>query len=222
MTITVKALREHPRRAGRYVVDLDGAPDGHEKVGPLDVAFLGEVKLAVGAAVSDETLAALESAARRVACYDKALDALARRARSRADLGRWLRQREFTGAEIEPALEKLTELGLLDDLEFARGFARTRMSTGRGFGPRRVAAELSRRGVPREIADQVLAEVAGEEGAEDESAVLDALVAKRLKGMKDLDPNVVRRRLYGWLARRGFGPRAIRDAVQRHERGSER
>ena len=103
MSIQVKALREHPRRAGRYVVELVGAPerpeeedagrgaDGNATVGPLDAEIVGELQLAVGREISLEAFEALEAAARRVACYDKALDALARRARAAAELGRWLR-----------------------------------------------------------------------------------------------------------------------------------
>jgi regulatory protein len=230
----VTALREHPRRAGRYVVELSEEPDRPEgspagargpvdedpdvrrpRIGPLDAAVLGELRVAVGGDLTPEVVAALKSAARRVACYDKALDALARRVRSGADLGRWLRQRDFGAAEIEPTLEKLTELGLLNDLEFARGFARSRMA-GRGFGPRRVAAELARRRVARSVVDAVLSEVAGE-GETEPAELLDALVARRMQTMRQLDPGVARRRVYAWLARRGFGVTAIRDAVRRYE-----
>ncbi|MEX2181745.1 MAG: regulatory protein RecX [Gemmatimonadaceae bacterium] len=224
----ITALREHPRRAGRYVIELDGEPLG--AVSADSIAELGLASapaaglaaglaagqaagLAVGQTVDAALRARLEAAVRRVACYDKALDALARRARSRADLGRWLKQREFSAEEIDPALERLESLGLLNDEEFARGFARTRLAVGRGFGPRRVAAELARRGVARALVDRVLAEHAADEGA-DELTAIRALVAKRSHSLAGLDPVVARRRLYGYLARRGFSPGLIRQAVK--------
>jgi hypothetical protein len=46
---------------------------------------------------------------------------------------------------------------------------------------------------------------------------MDALVARRMQTMRQLDPGVARRRVYAWLARRGFGVTAIRDAVSRYE-----
>jgi len=136
------------------------------------------------------------------ACYAKAVDALSRSSRSRADLGRWLTQREFTAEEIEPVLSKLEALGLLDDLVFARGFARSRLEQ-RGYGPRRVAAELSRRGVAKPIVDQVLAEHRDDASA-DARPRIDEVAARRWKSLARLAPEVARRRLHGFLARRGF------------------
>ncbi len=225
MSIQVKALREHPRRAGRYVVELVGELGGPEagsdprRVGPVDAATIGDLEIRVGSEVAPATLESLRAAARGVACYDKALDALARRARSEADLARWLRQREFTAAEIGPAIEKLTALGLLNDLEFARGFARSRMAAGRGFGPRRVAAELARRGVGRAVVDAVLAEL-GAEGDMEPAAQLDALVERRMKALRGHDQAVAQRRVRAWLARRGFGLAAIQDAMRRYATGT--
>jgi regulatory protein len=141
-------------------------------------------------------------------CYNKALDALARASRSRADLDRWLRQRDYSVEEVQSALSKLESAGLLNDLAFARGFARTRLET-RGFGPRRVTTELMRRGVSREIISQVLeelrldAEAKVPEGEEPVRAI-DAVAARRWRSLSKLEPAVARRRLQGFLARRGF------------------
>lgn len=195
----ITALREHPRRAGRYVVELDGSP-----FGALSVERIAEHALAVGRIVDAPLRAKLERAVREVACYDKALDTLARRARSAADLARWLKEKEFTSDEIEPAIARLTALGLLDDLAYARGFARTRLAAGRGFGPRRVAMELGRKGVPRDIVESVLRELAEEEGGGDERTAAEAVATRRARGMSTLAPEVRQRRLYGFLVRRGF------------------
>ena len=154
----------------------------------------------------------LDPADRPKACYAKALDALARSSRSKADLARWLKDREFTPEEIEPVLSKLEALGLLDDRAFARGFARTRLS-GRGFGPRRVAAELARRGVSRPIVDAVLDEFAEEAGSEAARAVVTA-ASRRAKSLRGLDDAVAERRLIGYLVRRGYGPGESRKAAR--------
>ena len=111
------------------------------------------------------------------------------------------------------ALDRLTALGLLDDLAFARAFARSRAS-GKGFGPRRVVAELGRKGVARPVIDQVMRELESaadeeSEGAlsapEREVATVRAAAEKRLRSLSRLEPEVARRRLTGWLVRRGFG-----------------
>lgn len=182
-----------------------------EPVGAVSVEAIAALRLRVGETLDADRLVGIRAAVRATACHDRAVDALARRARARGELARWLREREFTVEEIEPVLDRLAALGLLDDRAFARAFARSRMS-GRGFGPRRVAAELGRRGVDRHIIDDVLAqareEALEEVGAGDDAADGDAITraaATRLRSLQGLDPVVARRRLVGWLARRGHG-----------------
>lgn len=206
MSGRVTAIREHPRRAGRYIVELDG-----EAVGAVSVELIAELKVKPGSEIDASELERLRAGARVVACYDRALDALARRSRSRVELGRWLREKEFGAGEIEAALEKLTALGLLDDAEFARGFARSRLGAARGFGPRRVMAELAKRGVSRQVAEAVLAELGEGEGL----ASLEEVAARKLKGMRGVEAEVQRRRLYGFLARRGFRDAEIREVVRK-------
>lgn len=210
----ITALREHPRRAGRYVLELDG-----RAFGALSVERIADHALAVGGMVDVALRARLERAVREVACYDKALDTLARRARSAADLARWLREKEFTPEEIAPAIDRLTALGLLDDLAYARGFARTRLGAGRGYGPRRVAIELGRKGVARSTVDAVLRELAEEEGGGDERSAALAVAQRRARGMGQLSPEVRQRRLYGFLVRRGFAMGIAAEVARRLARG---
>lgn len=212
-------IREHPRRPGRYEVVLD---PGGEKL-PVSLELIAELKLKPGRLLSEAERASLSASSRGVACYDKALATLGARARSTADLKRWLKTKEFSEAEIAPAVEKLTALGLLDDKQYALSFARSRMAPGRGFGARRVAAELGRKGVARSIVDAVLAELGAERDiAADEArergevgvSAVELAAAKKLKSLAKLEPDVARRRLYGYLARRGFSQTEISTALK--------
>jgi regulatory protein len=153
----------------------------------------------------------------RLAAFDKALEAIALRARSVRELERWLAQREYPLDEIVAAIERLTSLGLLNDVEYARSFARSR-TLGRGMSRRRVQAELARRGVPRQVADAAIAEVMADE-AVDEQALVEAAAAKKLRSLAKLEPEVQRRRLYGFLARQGFPGDLVRATVARLMRG---
>jgi regulatory protein len=90
---------------------------------------------------------------------DSALDAglrlLARRAHSRVELLRKLTRRGYDGAAISVAMERLAELGYLDDQSFAHSFVRRR---GLVRGPRALSAELAARGVDRAQVDTAVAE----------------------------------------------------------------
>ncbi len=221
----ITAIREHPRRPGRYELLLSegtATPAGEARC-VVSVDLIAELKLKPGRVLAAVELQRLEAGARAVACYDKAVATLGARARSTADLRRYLRTKEFTEAEIAPVVDKLSALGLLDDRAYARTFARARLAPSRGFGPRRVAAELARKGVARNVVDAVLAELAAERAADAEDAaargeapreaVIEA-AQKKLRALAKLEPEVQRRRLYGYLARRGFGGPEIAAAMR--------
>jgi regulatory protein len=84
--------------------------------------------------------------------YNTALKLLSRRDHFRAELAEKLRQRGFETGEIHAALDRCEGLDLVADDRVARRFAEIR-SGANGWGPRRISAELRRRGVTREIAE---------------------------------------------------------------------
>lgn len=214
---TVTTLREHPRKPGRYELATD------TQTLTVSVELIAELRLKPGRELSAAEWQRLESGAAMLACYDRALATLGARARSAADLRRYLKTKDFSDEQITPVIEKLTALGLLNDLEFARTFARARMTPSRGLGPRRIAAELARKGVARGIVDQVLGELAEEreernaeaaERGEATPSAAEEAAKKKLRSLAGLEPEVRKRRLYGFLARRGFSGEEITRAMR--------
>lgn len=82
------------------------------------------------------------------AVRSKAIQLLARREHSRAELVRKLQQRGFDSGLITPVIEQLISNDLLSDVRFAEAFIRSRM--GAGYGSQRIAEELRQRGIARE------------------------------------------------------------------------
>lgn len=80
---------------------------------------------------------------------------LARRDHTRWELATKLRQRGYGEDEIDAALDRCVELGYLDDAAFAERFVASR-AVRNGWGPLRLVAELQRRGVDREIAENAV------------------------------------------------------------------
>ncbi len=108
-------------------------------------------------------------------------------------------QAGFESAEIEPALDDLERVGLVDDDRFAREFVRDRAAL-RLVGGRAIRAELQRLGIRPDATDAALAEV-----QEDEADRARALAQRRAARLKDLPPETAYRRLYSLLLRRGYG-----------------
>ena len=156
---------------------------------------------------------------------DAALGLLTVRARSRAELGRRLRGKGFDGTAVERCLDRLTEQGLLDDRAFALALARERLGrTPRG--PKRILQELRRFGVDAAVADEALDEAMDEEDVSVRELALRAArgwlrrqpddTLDRLRGpYGDPERERSRRRLHGYLARRGFTAAQARSALER-------
>ncbi len=203
----ITAIVPHPRRAGRVDIAVDG-----KSAGAVLLDAVGRLGLRVGADF-EPLRSAFEAEAGLLATWDRASGLLAARARSRAELRRLLLRKGEPAARVDVVLDRLERAGYLDDADFARQFARGKM-VGSGVSARRVQAELARRGVAREIADAAVAEVLAEEEI-DETEAVERLARKKLKSLAKYDEPTRRRRLYGFLARRGFEADDIRSVLGR-------
>ena len=204
----VTALEQHGRKDGRYVVRLEGVPSA-----TVSAEIVDRLGLGVGRVLARAQLEALRDAAGALQTYDRALNLLAFRARSAADLRRRLVQKGEPAAYADRAIERLTELGLLNDSDYARQVARGKL-LGAGASKRRLQQELFRRGVARSTADEAIADVLEDE-AVDEDATVERLARRKLRALEKLDAPTRRRRLYGFLARRGYDSQVIRRAMAR-------
>ena len=135
---------------------------------------------------------------------DACLRLLADRARSRAELAQALAKRGFDADIAERALDRLAEVGLIDDAEFAQRWVHSR-HTYSGKGRQALAVELRRKGIAPDHAENALRQISGDDEA-DRAA---ELVRKKLRTLTvpadrtERDKTV--RRLVGMLARRGYG-----------------
>jgi len=131
---------------------------------------------------------------------------LSYKARTTTELRQRLARKGFSPDIQTTTLERLSELKMIDDAGYARQFVQDRVSIGHK-GKWRVRGELLKRGVAREHIEEALA------AAPDETVAAREVAEKYLSGNKRLEPAVLRRRLYAFLARRGFSPDTIRQVT---------
>lgn len=134
--------------------------------------------------------------------YDRALDMLEARSRCVAELRRLLIKKGEPEADVDAAIARLKSCGILDDANFARQLTRSK-AIGAGLSRRRIGQELAKRGVAREISDEAIEAVFDEEGI-DERESIDRVARKKLRMLTKVDDATRRRRLYAFLARRGY------------------
>ena len=130
------------------------------------------------------------------------------RARTRAELETQLTKRGYPEDVSARVLDRLVEVGLLDDAAFAEEWVRSRR-TNSGKGKRALAAELRTKGVDAELIAETLDSVdAGEWRVQAEQLVAGKLRRERLD-----DELKVTRRLVAMLARRGYSQGMAFDVV---------
>lgn len=143
--------------------------------------------------------------------YEYALSLLSARAYTTRNLRRKLVHREFALEEIMPAIERLTRAGLLDDPEYATAFARQKLAVG-DISPRRIEQKLVARGISAADAHAGVEHVLGDETV-DRVAGIEKVARRKAATMVGLERHVQERRLFAFLARRGFSADEIRRAT---------
>lgn len=143
--------------------------------------------------------------------HQSALDLLSRREHSRRELARKLRRKGHGRDDIEGALVRLEAAGLLSDARYARLFVSDRLAVN-PQGARRLVRGLREKGVQVDVAAQAVEEIYTERGHTDRE-LAESLARKRLPLLASLDGVTRKRRLAGYLARRGFGGDVVSEVV---------
>ena len=138
---------------------------------------------------------------------------LSRSMKTRYQLAKILEKREIPDEIANVVLDRFTEAQLIDDAAFARAFVNSRLAVS-GKSRSVIARELKQKGVSAEDAQEALSIIDSE--LEDKTAY--SVAKKRYQQLSTLAPEVRRRRLMGFLMRRGFSSslttRILRDLEQ--------
>ena len=153
------------------------------------------------------------------------------RPRSIGEVRRRLRYAGYPPGLVDGAVERLVELGFLDDAGFARAWIESR-DRARPRGERALRVELAQKGVARDVTDAALEnrraeavaradeESEGDGGPSvDEAAALRLLERRASQLGRVPDPRVRRQRAYALLARNGFDPAVCATVAKRFAEG---
>lgn len=232
----ITALKADPMDPDKVHVFIAGK---HAATVSLDVA--AQERLTVGQECPPARLERLHSAQELNDIYQRALAFLSYRPRSAREVEQRMRRKGFDPEQVAGVMDKLRAGNYIDDREFARFWVGNRM-TFSPRGPRLLRSELRQKGVPADIVDEVLNEQA--EGqkeivqqAEEANAEYDvavdeplagtdlanalALSRKRMRAYGSLEPQAAKRRLSGFLARRGYGFDVIEQVWRRISASAE-
>ncbi len=134
---------------------------------------------------------------------------IARRTRTRKEVRGKLRQRGHREEVIEETLDSLTDLGYLDDAAFARDWCRYRLEA-RPLGVRGLRQELFEKGVPPDLAEEVLREAFENV---DETELARRLATQRAEKGFDTQTAKGIKRMRDFLLRRGFSIESVNEVL---------
>lgn len=205
---TITALRFQKRDKERVNLFLDS-----EYAFPLPA--LEAAQLRVGQQLSEQEIEELKAVDLRSRGYNRALRFLAVRPRSQVEVRRNLQAyrpkdgRRLSASQIEWIIAKLQARQYLDDREFARFWVEQR-NRFRPVAPRALRYELRQKGVKDSVAQEIIDQLS------DATSACEAAARSRLyRWQEETNPAQFRRKMGGFLQRRGFDYEVARGVIDR-------
>lgn len=200
--MTITAVR--PVKKGLALLYIDG-----EAAVRIDREVLLLEGIKAGMILSDDRLRDLIQKSDLRRAQEKALYLLERRSHSKKELTDKIAAVSPREA-AQAAARRMEEIGLVDDAEFARQFARDRFLRKK-LGLRRVRQELYQKGIDKDLAEAAIQELLEENEVDQSAQVRQILQRKYPLWQQD---EKVRRRAVAALQRMGYGWDDIRGAMQ--------
>lgn len=177
----------------------------------LDVSQVVDLKVKVGRVISPVELAEFKKASDFGKLYQRALEWVLARPRSRKEvydyLYRKIYDKKLDKNYINEIIDKLTEKKYVDDRRFAKYYVENRF-VKRGISARRMQMELVKKGISKEVIEEVLAD----SPRNDEAEILKIIAKKRARYDDE--------KLVAYLCRQGFSFDLSRELVRTYETDS--
>jgi regulatory protein len=197
----ITALKLQKRNHQRVNVHLDGEF-------AFGLSRIVAAWLEVGQELSEEKIAQLQAEDENEVAFQRAVKFIGYRMRAEAEVWDKLKDNDYPEEVIRAVVRRLQRDGLVDDERFAQIWVENRAE----FHPRShraLAYELRQKGIPEEVITETLAET-----IEDKELAYKAGL-KQSRKLKNLEWPDFRRRLGGFLARRGFSYDVVAPVVDR-------
>ena len=195
-----------PRRRGFVQLFLDG-----EAAVKLDAQVFLQSGLKPGDQVSDQELFELIQASDARRAQEKALYLLEYRNYSKRELTEKIARTAASREAAQAAAGRMEELGLIDDRRFGEDYARELFSR-KGYGARRAAQELRRKGLDQELVQELVEKYGSPEQSEEN---IRRVLEKKYPGWREDEK--VRRRAFAALQRLGYSYQEVREAMGQDE-----
>ncbi|MCI2112612.1 MAG: recombination regulator RecX [Ruminococcus sp.] len=190
-----------PRRKAMSALYIDG-----EFVMNLDTRTLIENRFDVGREIDDDDLHEIINLSNERRAKEKALWLISYRDHSKKELTDKIK-RTCDEESAEKAVERMEELGLVNDRVFAERYARKLLFT-KHMSKTAASYELARKGIDRELADEILDSI-----DVDEREQIREVIEKKYRNISD---EKIKRRAFSALQRLGYRFDDIRAVLEEY------
>ncbi len=185
---------------------------GNRAVATLPVRVIETLGLGLGQPWNEALAARVQDAVAFQRAFEAAMKKVNRTAISRRRMAEKLKLGGIEEAMIDRVLDRLVEIGAVDDEAFGRSLV-NEIQARKPAGPALLRMKLRQKGLENKLIDKLLAEVKDDPESDPVGDAAD-LVRRKLRSMARLEPQVRKRRLWGMLARRGFNGDTIEAAMR--------
>jgi regulatory protein len=199
MAQVITALQAQKRNPNRVNVFINGEY-------AFSLARIVAAWLRVGQELSEEKAAELKKQDEKEKALQRAINLISFRARSEKEIRDHLQKHNVPEETILTVISRLNENGLLNDQKFASAWVENR-ATFRPRSKRALRIELKQKGITEEEIEEALQSVDDEEQAYEAAR-------KKARQLRNLDDQDFKRKLYGFLARRGFNYEVTSQVIQ--------
>lgn len=175
----------------------------------LEPDTIMQFQLQTGTDLDEKKLREVLAADQKRKSLQKALHLISIRPRSAAELKERFKREGYFDETIDESLDYLLKNGYLNDALFAEKFARSKLQK-KDIGESSLRFELHKKGISKSIIESIIKKIYGE------TPELDiALKAgkKKLRTIRAADDIAKKRKLYQFLAQRGFSADVIRQVI---------
>lgn len=131
------------------------------------------------------------------------------RPRSEKEICERLKRKRFDAGVIRLTLGFLKEKNFINDSDFSRSWVESRLS--KRLGAKRIRQELRLKGIDKEVIESQLGEF---KDSFPEDKIVRDIAREKMKRFSNIEPQKAKRRIYGYLMRRGFSAGIIMDILR--------
>ena len=141
-------------------------------------------------------------------CYYQALKLLKRMIKTKQDIIKYLKDKDFNKESIEMSIKKLEEQGYINDQNYAKSYVHNCIITTTK-GPNKIASELEKKGVTSNDYEEALEEYTSSL----EKEKIEKLISKKIKSNHNKSAKILKQKLSLDLINNGFHQDIVKEVL---------